>query len=76
MEFKNFGATKTLHSKLSALDFRRAEFGLFKELLSRLPWNEALEERGAQRSWLILKVHFLQTQEQCVPKKQVVRQKH
>lgn len=50
VEFKILGATKRLHSKLSALDFRRAESGLFKELLSRLPWNKALEEKGAQRN--------------------------
>lgn len=60
VEFKILGPAKRLHSKLSALDFRRTLSSLFKELLSRLPWNEALEERGAQRSWLTLKVHLLQ----------------
>lgn len=60
VEFKILGPAKRLHSKLSALDFRRTQSSLFKELLSRLPWNEALEERGAQRSWLTLKVHLLQ----------------
>lgn len=62
-EFKILGAGRGLHSKLSVLDFRRTESGLFNELLSRLPWNEALEEQGAQRSWLILKVCLLQAQE-------------
>jgi len=33
-------------SKLIALDFRRADFGCFKDLLGRVPWNRALEGRG------------------------------
>ncbi|KFV10376.1 hypothetical protein N340_10119, partial [Tauraco erythrolophus] len=51
------------------LDFRRADFGLFGDLLSRVQWDEALEGRGAQESWLIFKDHLLQAQEQCIPTK-------
>jgi len=32
------------------LDFRRMELGLYKDLLSRFPWDKALEGRGAQES--------------------------
>ncbi|KFQ04942.1 hypothetical protein N329_07333, partial [Haliaeetus albicilla] len=57
------------HSKLTTLDFRRADFGLFRDLLGRVPWDKALEGRGAQESWLIFKDHLLQAQERCIPTK-------
>ncbi|KFV03471.1 hypothetical protein N340_12087, partial [Tauraco erythrolophus] len=51
------------------LDFGRADFGLFRDLLGRVQWDEALEGRGAQESWLIFKDHLLQAQEWCIPTK-------
>ncbi|KFV17941.1 hypothetical protein N340_02406, partial [Tauraco erythrolophus] len=51
------------------LDFRRADFGLFRDLLSRVQWDEALAGRGVQESWLIFKDHLLQAQERCIPTK-------
>ncbi|GAB0180066.1 mitochondrial enolase superfamily member 1 [Grus japonensis] len=55
-------------SRITTLDFRRANFGLFKDLLGRIPWVRALEDRGVQENWSILKHHFLQAQDQCIPK--------
>ncbi|KFV20185.1 hypothetical protein N340_14281, partial [Tauraco erythrolophus] len=49
------------------LDFRRADFGLFRDLLTRVQWDEALKGRGVQESWLIFKDHLLQAQEWCIP---------
>ncbi|GAB0178700.1 mitochondrial enolase superfamily member 1 [Grus japonensis] len=69
VEFKILRAERKAHSKLTALDFRRADFGLFRDLLGRIPWDKALEGRGAQDSWLIFKGHLLQAQEQCIPTK-------
>ncbi|KFV08322.1 hypothetical protein N340_11415, partial [Tauraco erythrolophus] len=51
------------------LDFRRADYGLFRDLLTRVQWDEALGGRGAQESWLIFKDHLLQAQEWCIPTK-------
>ncbi|KFQ85446.1 hypothetical protein N337_12339, partial [Phoenicopterus ruber ruber] len=62
-------AVRRAHSKLTTLAFRRADFGLFRGLLARVPWDKALEVRGAQASWLIFKDHLLQAQEQCIPTK-------
>ncbi|KFW00854.1 hypothetical protein N327_12339, partial [Fulmarus glacialis] len=56
------------HSKLTTLDVRRACLGLFRDLLRRVPWDKALEGRGAQESWLIFKDH-LQAQEPCISTK-------
>ncbi|KFV20372.1 hypothetical protein N340_07678, partial [Tauraco erythrolophus] len=51
------------------LVFRRADFGLFRDLLGKVPWEKDLEGRGAQESWLVFKDHLLQAQEQCIPTK-------
>ncbi|GAB0206713.1 hypothetical protein GRJ2_003136900 [Grus japonensis] len=69
VEFKILRAARRVRSKLTALDFRRADFGLLRDLLGRIPWDKALEGRGAQDSWLIFKGHLLQAQERCIPRK-------
>ncbi|GAB0208676.1 hypothetical protein GRJ2_003333300 [Grus japonensis] len=69
VEFRILRAVRRAHSKLTTLDFRRADFGLFRDLLGRIPWDKALEGRGAQDSWLIFKGHLLQAQERCIPTK-------
>ncbi|KFQ44814.1 hypothetical protein N333_11559, partial [Nestor notabilis] len=48
------------------LDFKKADFGLFRNLLSKVPWDIVLEGRGAQDCWLIFKGHLLHAQECCV----------
>ncbi|GAB0179892.1 hypothetical protein GRJ2_000454500 [Grus japonensis] len=63
VEFGILRAARRAHSKLTALAFRRADFGLFRDLLGRIPWDKALEGRGAQDIWLIFKGHLLQAQE-------------
>ena len=47
VEFKILRAERRAHSKLTILDFRRADFG---NLLCRVPWDKALEGRGVQES--------------------------
>ncbi|GAB0209035.1 mitochondrial enolase superfamily member 1 [Grus japonensis] len=69
VEFRILRAARRAHSKLTTLDFRRADFGLFRDLLGRIPWDRALEGRGAQDSWLIFKGHLLQAQERCISTK-------
>ncbi|GAB0202862.1 hypothetical protein GRJ2_002751800 [Grus japonensis] len=69
VEFKILRAARRAHSKLTTLDFRRAGFGLFRDLLGRVPWDKALGGRGAQESWLVFKDHLLQAQERCIPTK-------
>ncbi|GAB0203482.1 hypothetical protein GRJ2_002813800 [Grus japonensis] len=69
VEFRILRAARKAHSKLTTLDFRRADFGLFRDLLGRIPWDKALEGRGAQDSWLVFKGQLLQAQERCIPTK-------
>ncbi|GAB0188342.1 hypothetical protein GRJ2_001299500 [Grus japonensis] len=60
VEFRILRAARRVHNKLTTLVFRRADFGLFRDLFGRVPWDKALEERGAQKGWLVFKGHLLQ----------------
>ena len=48
------------------MDLRRANFGLFKELLGGNPWARALEGRGVHECWSLFKCHFLHAQDRCI----------
>ncbi|GAB0183676.1 hypothetical protein GRJ2_000832900 [Grus japonensis] len=63
VELKILRAVRRVHSKIISLDFRREDFGLFRDLLGRVPWDKALEGKGAQDSWLVFKDDLLQAQE-------------
>ncbi|KGL74422.1 hypothetical protein N309_09388, partial [Tinamus guttatus] len=52
---------------IATLDFKRANFDLFRELLGGIPWARVLEGKGVQESWLLFKHHFLQAQDPCIP---------
>ncbi|XP_062466520.1 uncharacterized protein LOC134159318 [Pezoporus occidentalis] len=67
VEFEVLRTVRRACSKLTALVFKRADFGLFRNLLWKVPWDIALEGRGAQDCWLIFKDHLLQAQECCIP---------
>jgi len=47
VEFKIRRAARRVHSKLTTLDFRRAYFGVFRDLLGRVTRHKPLEGRGA-----------------------------
>ncbi|KAJ7423403.1 hypothetical protein BTVI_09807 [Pitangus sulphuratus] len=48
VEFKIFWAARGAQSKLVMLYFGRQDFGLYRDLLGRVPWDRALEGREAQ----------------------------
>jgi len=45
-------------SKFRTLDFRKANFQIFKELVSRSFWKTALRDKAAEQSWLFFKDTF------------------
>lgn len=55
-------------SKIKKLNFRKAKFQLFRELLNKTPWESALKDKGAQQSWQIFKKAFLWAQELSIPR--------
>ncbi|KAK4825741.1 hypothetical protein QYF61_002180 [Mycteria americana] len=54
-------------SRTATLDFRRADFGLFRSLVDRVPWEAALKGKGLQEGWTFFKKEILKVQEQAVP---------
>ncbi|KAK4823954.1 LOW QUALITY PROTEIN: hypothetical protein QYF61_008340 [Mycteria americana] len=55
-------------SKTATLDFHRADFGLFRRLVDRVPWQAALMGKGVQEGWTFFKEEVLKAQEQAVPR--------
>lgn len=49
------------------LNFGRAGFGLFGELLDGISWKAVLRDRGVEERWLLFKDAFLRAQELSVP---------
>ncbi|KFZ67676.1 hypothetical protein N338_01599, partial [Podiceps cristatus] len=54
--------------KVRTLNFRKANFQLFKELVNRTPWETALKDKGSEQSWKIFKDVFQRVQELSVPR--------
>lgn len=52
---KGGGKAKT---KITAVDLRRADFGIFRDLLRRIPWETVLESRVVQERPVILRYHL------------------
>lgn len=48
------------------MDFRRANFSLFRDFLGRIQWEQVLRKEK-YKTWLLFKDHVLQAQEQCIP---------
>jgi len=55
-------------SIVRTLNSRKANFQLFKELVSRTPWETVLRDRGAEQSWQIFKHALRRAQELSVPR--------
>ncbi|KAK4807752.1 hypothetical protein QYF61_023585 [Mycteria americana] len=54
-------------SRTATLDFRRADFGLFRRLVDRVPWEAVLKGKGVREGWTFFKKEILKAQEQAVP---------
>lgn len=52
VKFEILRAVRRAHSELIILDYKRADFGLYKGLLVEVPRDKALERKWAQESWL------------------------
>jgi len=48
------------------MDFQRADFGLFRMLVERVPWERVLRGKGVQAGWTFFKEEVLKAQEQAV----------
>ncbi|KAK4822905.1 hypothetical protein QYF61_023268 [Mycteria americana] len=68
IEFLILGEAARGVSKTATLDFRRADFGLFRRLVDRVPWEAALKGKGVQEGWTFFKEEVLKAQERAVPR--------
>ena len=67
VEFSILGDVKRVTSKTTFLNFQRANFDLFRELVAQVPWESLLKGKGVQEAWTLLKTEILKAQEQAVP---------
>lgn len=70
IEFSIFCEIRRTISKTFTLDFWRANFGLFRRLIQRVPWEAALKNKGVQERWAFFKTEIGGTETgcPCVPK--------
>ncbi|KAK4810604.1 LOW QUALITY PROTEIN: hypothetical protein QYF61_007341 [Mycteria americana] len=66
-EFLILGEVRRGVSRTATLDFRRADFGLFRRLVERVPWEAALMGKGVQEGWTFFKKEVLKAQDRAVP---------
>ncbi|KAM9590842.1 uncharacterized protein ACIBXB_005891 [Morphnus guianensis] len=66
-EFSILGEARKGVSKTTTMDFRRANFGLFKALVERVPWEMVLKGKGVQEGWTFFKKEILMAQDQAIP---------
>ena len=55
IEFSIVGEVRRGVHKTSTLDLWRADFGLFRRLVQRVPWETALKNKGVQEGWTYFK---------------------
>jgi len=67
IEFSVRGEVKRGASKTTTMDFQRADFGLFRTLVERVPWERVLKDKGVQAGWTFFKEEVLKAQELAVP---------
>lgn len=66
VEFSISCGRNRIPSRITTLNFRKANFGLFKQLLAEIRWERVLG-KGAHDSWLAFKDCFFQGQDQSIP---------
>jgi len=68
VEFTVLGDMGKTRSIVRNLNFRKANFQLFNELVRRTPWEMVLRDKGAEQSWQIFEDAFRRVQELSVPR--------
>ncbi|GAB0206524.1 hypothetical protein GRJ2_003118000 [Grus japonensis] len=67
IEFLILGEVRRGVSRSATLDFWRADLGLFRGLVDRVPWEAVLKGKGVQEGWTFFRKEILKAQEQAVP---------
>ncbi|KAK4827846.1 LOW QUALITY PROTEIN: hypothetical protein QYF61_021983 [Mycteria americana] len=67
IEFLILGEVRRGVSRTATLDFWRADFGLFRGLADRVPWEAVLKGKGVQEGWTFFKKKIVKAEEQAIP---------
>ena len=67
IEFSMLGEVRRGVSRTSTLDFWRTDFGLFRSLVDRVPWEAVPKGKGVQEGWTFFKKEISKVQEQAIP---------
>ena len=67
IELSILGEVRRGVSRTATLDFWRADFGLFRGLVDRVPWEAVLKGKGVQEGWTFFKKGIFKAQEQAIP---------
>jgi len=67
IEFSILGEVTRRVRKTTTMDFRRADFGLFRTLAERVPWERVLKGKAVQAGWTFFKEEVFKVQEQAIP---------
>ena len=67
MELSVQGEVQRGASKTTTMDFWRADLGLFRMLVERIPWETVLKVKGIQEALTFFKKEVLKVQVQTVP---------
>ena len=57
------GDVRRVTSKAAILNFKRADFDLFRTLIAQIPWESLLKGKGLQEARVLLKMEILKAQE-------------
>jgi len=49
------------------MDFQKVDFGLFRMLVERVPWERVLKGKGVQAGWTFFNEEVFKAQGQAVP---------
>ena len=63
VEFSILGGVRRVTSKAAILNFKRADFDLFRMNVAQVPWESLLKGKGVQEAWTLLKMEILKAQE-------------
>ena len=54
VEFSILGSVRRVTSKTAVVNFQKADFDLFRMLVSGVPWESLLKGKGVQEAWTLL----------------------
>lgn len=66
IDFSTLGEARRAVSRTATLHFLWADFGLFRDLFDRVPWEAVLKGKAFQEGWTLFKNEVLKAQEQAV----------